>query len=316
MPMIGDAPCPPTAGFARAGPGLMGLASRGLPTNTVSSATSLSVLFADLSESTFLSEAVGATLARHIISRCMQVMVEETRAHQGQVVRQVGDELMCTFPEAGQALDAALAMRRGVHAIVREDRASSHELTLSLRAAVHHGRTVTSEGEVSGEAVNRAAAISGLAEAGQLLVSREVLNAAPEKTKALRVRHVKTLTGRADSGGVEIHEVHAPARLELRYRDHALTVGQDDGNVIIGRGRSAHLIVDDHLASREHARIECRDGRFILTDQSRNGTFVTNVQGSFWVGTGEERELSGEGRITLGSEPENATEIVSYVAYS
>lgn len=52
-------------------------------------------------------------------------------------------------------------------------------------------------------------------------------------------------------------------------------VGLDAESVTFGRAESNTVVLPDACASREHARIECRDGRYLLTDcGSKNGTFV------------------------------------------
>jgi len=69
-----------------------------------------------------------------------------------------------------------------------------------------------------------------------------------------------------------------------------------EGETLIGRGKEAHIAVDDAGASRLHARIFlAEDGRYLLEDiGSRNGTFAngTRVDGI--------RELASGDRIHIG----------------
>jgi len=46
--------------------------------------------------------------------------------------------------------------------------------------------------------------------------------------------------------------------------------------VALGRDASADLVIKERMASRAHGKIERRLDKFILTDHSANGTFVTN----------------------------------------
>jgi tRNA A-37 threonylcarbamoyl transferase component Bud32 len=49
----------------------------------------------------------------------------------------------------------------------------------------------------------------------------------------------------------------------------------DEGAVIIGRSRNADICLDDQMLSRQHIRVESRQGAAIVTDlASSNGTFV------------------------------------------
>jgi diguanylate cyclase (GGDEF)-like protein len=68
------------------------------------------------------------------------------------------------------------------------------------------------------------------------------------------------------------------------------------GETVLGRGREAHVFIDDAGASRAHARIVITDdGRYVLEDlKSRNGSFV----GGRRV---ERVELSSGDRIAIGS---------------
>ena len=59
-------------------------------------------------------------------------------------------------------------------------------------------------------------------------------------------------------------------------------------------------MIGDRLASRQHARIERRRDKFVLVDQSSNGTFVT-VDGEPEIQLRrEEMILRGRGRISFG----------------
>ena len=50
-----------------------------------------------------------------------------------------------------------------------------------------------------------------------------------------------------------------------------------------------------------HARVEMRRGKFVLIDQSTNGTFLETVQGDQTFIRRDSAELTGAGIIGLGS---------------
>ena len=58
----------------------------------------LAILFADVSGSTKLYETLGNTRAQTIISKALEVLSQAAGRHQGTIVKNIGDELMCTFP--------------------------------------------------------------------------------------------------------------------------------------------------------------------------------------------------------------------------
>ena len=69
---------------------------------------------------------------------------------------------------------------------------------------------------------------------------------------------------------------------------------------MLGRDPQNDVVVADRMASRVHARIERRRDRFVLVDQSSNGTFVT-MEGEPEIHLRrEDLILRGRGRITFG----------------
>jgi pSer/pThr/pTyr-binding forkhead associated (FHA) protein len=68
----------------------------------------------------------------------------------------------------------------------------------------------------------------------------------------------------------------------------------------MGRREDNDLVIDDRHASRLHAFIEYRDGRYVLSDQSTNGTcvFVKGRKGI--ILRREEMIINNSGVIGLG----------------
>ena len=71
----------------------------------------LAILFADISRSTQIYETVGDKAAQELVGDCLARLSEVTVQHQGTVIKKIGDEIMCTFPTANQALAAAKATK-------------------------------------------------------------------------------------------------------------------------------------------------------------------------------------------------------------
>jgi hypothetical protein len=105
-----------------------------------------------------------------------------------------------------------------------------------------------------------------------------------------------------------------PARLRLRLHDRELLIDEQHPAVTLGRGDDNDLIVRGHLVSRLHARIEISRGKFVLVDQSTNGTFVHTATGEEAFVRRDSVQLKGEGLIGLGKVPEfEAPYTVRYV---
>jgi len=89
--------------------------------------------------------------------------------------------------------------------------------------------------------------------------------------------------------------------LELRLGRRVIVMDRDRPIVTMGRQRHNDIEVIDTRVSRSHARIEFRDGRFILIDHSTNGTYL-KIEGMGKSVTLKQSEtlLSGVGAINLG----------------
>jgi len=81
------------------------------------------------------------------------------------------------------------------------------------------------------------------------------------------------------------------------YTDSDITTA-----ISIGRDSNCELTVDAKYASRSHANLEFRRGKFVLLDHSTNGTYVKlKKQDDIFIRR-EQLPLTGEGYISLGEE--------------
>jgi hypothetical protein len=89
-------------------------------------------------------------------------------------------------------------------------------------------------------------------------------------------------------------------RLYLTYHNVIKDVGTRTQGFILGRAKDCDLAVNSELASRHHAQLVYRKGKFVLIDQSTNGTFVKTQGGKEVYVQSEALPLSGSGFISLG----------------
>jgi pSer/pThr/pTyr-binding forkhead associated (FHA) protein len=94
----------------------------------------------------------------------------------------------------------------------------------------------------------------------------------------------------------------APAgRLRLRFRGQELLLGGDArSSVTMGRADENDVVIKGNLISRVHARIDLRKNRYMLTDESINGTFVQRDDGKEQYLRRDSMELTGSGVIGMG----------------
>lgn len=89
--------------------------------------------------------------------------------------------------------------------------------------------------------------------------------------------------------------------LLLHHRDAVIHVpAERQEPFLLGRRRSCDLVIPQGHISREHALIIHRDGRFVLLDQSLNGTFLQGPGGEVRRVHAGEAVLQGSGYLSLG----------------
>ena len=74
----------------------------------------LAVLFADICESTKLYTTLGDNAARVVVNACLSLISGVVDRHHGRVVKTIGDEIMCVFRRADDAVMAASEMQASV----------------------------------------------------------------------------------------------------------------------------------------------------------------------------------------------------------
>jgi adenylate cyclase len=126
------------------------------------------------------TDIVGYTLMAQRDEALSLALVEEQRElvrpilarHRGREVKTIGDAFMVEFASALDAVRCAYDIQRTVREL---NAAVPEERRIVLRVGVHLGDVVTSsEGDISGDAVNIASRIESVAENGGVCVTRQV----------------------------------------------------------------------------------------------------------------------------------------------
>lgn len=290
----------------------------------------LAILFADVSGSTRLFEVLGDATARIKIARCLDTLTGVTREHHGNVIKTIGDEIMCTFPTADDAAKAACEMHEALIEDVTEG--TGGELTtLAIRVGLHYGPAILEGGDVFGDAVNVAARMAAQAKGGQIITSQSTIeklapllrattrfvDRAPIKGKKEEIDIYEIIWQEEDvtrmATGLLVEDSKAEARLRVVYNGNEVILDKQKSSLVMGRSQSCDMPINEKLASRQHVRIELRRDKFFIIDQSTNGTHVLieNTDEAFL--RREEMALHGNGQISLGkSFTEGPTEVVRF----
>lgn len=274
----------------------------------------LAILFADVVGSTKLYETLGDSKARTCVGQCVDVMSKITEQYNGKVIKTIGDEVMSTFPSADAATEAACEMQNAITEDMIVD-----GVDVAIRVGFHFGPALFEKGDVFGDAVNTAARMAGQSKSGQILTTSGTAEHLSEAWKST-LRQIDKATVKGKQSEIEMMEViwkeqdvtmmagtavgvaSQPESLKMlmTYQGESLELGEGRPGVVMGRSDQTELTVKHTLVSRLHARIEYRKGKFVLIDQSINGTYVVQEDGSKHFVKRDEFALTGNGTIGLG----------------
>jgi len=280
----------------------------------------LAILFADVVGSTRLYELMGDLRARDMVAICIDVMRSATEQRQGTVIKTMGDEVMSTFPSADEALNAAAQMQQQIssHAQLKVD-----GQPVSIRIGCHFGPVMLENRDVFGATVHTANRMTSQAKAGQIITTAATVERlSPEWRASCRQIDIAAIKGQGNE--VALYEVlwqsedvtsMVPAismnsrpvrllRLRLRANDRDLVIDDQHSSITIGRAEDNDVVIKGNLISRLHARIEISRNKFVLIDQSTNGTFVQTADGEESFVRRDSLQIKGEGTIGLGRLPE------------
>ena len=285
----------------------------------------VTVLFADVSGSTKLYESEGDMVAMEAIARCIDQLRRTVESSGGRVVKTIGDEIMAAFPTPDAAAFAASNMQYAIDAL-----APAGATKLGVRIGFHCGPAIQSAGDIFGDTVNLAARLVEQAGRDQIIMSHETaerlgpifrsfkrpLYAIHVKGKTEDVELCELIWRHADDMTMSVTsrtraKPEQPV-LRLKYRDLEIIRRRDHDSITMGRDPDCNLVIASSMASRGHCTIERRQDRFVLTDRSTNGTYVTAEGDTEILLQREEFRLGKHGWISFGQPREQAEEVVEY----
>lgn len=245
---------------------------------------SMAIMFADIGGSTRLYEQIGDVEAHKLVTQSLQQMEAAIIHNNGTLLRTVGDAALASFSVCDDAFNAALDIQE-LHA----------ESKLSVRLGFHFGPVIPDKGDVYGNAVNIAARVTSLANLDEITTTEESVHNLSQhlrqRATLLDFINVKGITDPVavyrllwkpeDDSATAIQtavslSVRNPTnvQLTLKYGQQSIVVNNENPSVTIGRTNDNSMPVENDCVSRHHATIELTQGKFILRDQSTNGTYL------------------------------------------
>jgi hypothetical protein len=193
-----------------------------------------------------------------------------------------------------------------------------------VRIGCHYGPVVLESRDVFGATVHTANRMTSQAKSGQIMTTAATVEQLSAEWRA-SVRQIDVATLKGQGAEITLYEAiwqtddvtsmlpsinigSSPERKALRLRltlpDRELVVDEARPQIAIGRADENDVVIRGNLISRIHVRIEISRSKFLLIDQSTNGTFVNSVVGEESFVRRDSMQLKGAGMIGLGKVPE------------
>jgi len=255
----------------------------------------LTIVFADLTGSTGLFEALGNARAAELVTRSTQWIGKLCVTRGGRVIKYLGDGVLMSFADNHAAVLAMIEMQR-----LHRERSTALPVNtkMKIKVGMAHGEVVEQDGDCFGDAVNVASRLSDLSGADQIFASESVIDALPGDDE-IRWRNLGPMDIRGKSEPAVVYRVdwqrettsefltmqagldtlgapssRLPSTIELTWQTSRTLFDADDMPVFLGRGNDTHFTVLDPRVSRLHARLDRRGDMFVLSDVSSYGTWV------------------------------------------
>jgi class 3 adenylate cyclase len=297
------------------------------------------VLFVDVTDSTKIYESLGDSVALALINGVFERLQKIVARCAGTVVKTLGDGIICVFEDPDNAFRAAVDIQTSVRSAAEE--AANR---LQLKIGFTWGPVILSKGDVYGDTMNVCARLVTLANPEQILTSAPTVDAlSPGLRSRCRALFPTRIKGKADEVAVsevlwrfdpaitEANLVRADfakavqTSLKLIYRGNIFIVNRGRPMLQMGRDETNEIVIVSLFASRVHARVHTRDGHFVLTDLSSNGTFLLGDEGSGahlseihlrrgevvlggrgWIGLGKNATTHGDHSVRFSLQAESA----------
>lgn len=256
----------------------------------------VTVVFADLTGSSQVFEAVGNAKATQAITQLTNWLGQVCVSRRGKVVKNLGDGVLMVFEQTTDAIEAVIDMNR-LH--VERTKSWPTNLQMLLKIGLARGGVIEQDGDFFGDAVNLASRLSDLSGPSQILSTDTVINQLADDS-LVRYRSMGEIEIRGRSERCKVYRIewqnevlsdlftqpcagvvepdrHASEQvgiIVLSCLDVEATFTSVEMPIHLGRVNAAQFVVNDPRVSRLHCQITWRAGNFYLEDVSSYGTWV------------------------------------------
>ncbi len=170
------------------------LAAWNRPTPAQAGQRIVAVLFTDMVGSTDITQRYGDLGAQEVVRRHNAIVRQALSTHGGHEVKHTGDGIMASFPSAGEAVDAAVAIQ---HMVARDNHLRP-DLPLRLRIGINAGEPLEEEDDLFGSTVQLAARVCDKAGAEEIFVTSVVRDLSTGAGRRFKSRGAMPLKGIAE----------------------------------------------------------------------------------------------------------------------
>ncbi|MCK5688665.1 protein kinase [Myxococcota bacterium] len=130
------------------------------------------VMFTDLADSTAYYERYGDSRGRQKMLTHNALLFPIIRAHNGSIIKTIGDGVMACFAESKEGVIAAKEMMQAIAEFNTDVTEEDEEIR--IRVGLNVGPTIAEDGDLHGDAVNLAARVQQKAGINEVLVSQAI----------------------------------------------------------------------------------------------------------------------------------------------
>jgi len=240
----------------------------------------LTILFTDIKGFTDKTSHRSRADIQRLLDDHRDVVLPVLQAKGGHLVKTIGDAFLMTYDSPTDAVLAGVAVQE---ALAKHNQGVSASDRIEIRVAINAGEVNLSENDVFGEAVNIAARIEGVAEAGEVYF-----------TEAVYLAMNKTEVPSSEIGLLQLKGIPEKVRVYKVRRETPLGVGQLPA-------RPAAVLAAPSFAPGEKARLASAPAACGAVPTRRRRVAALAVDGilcsmlvSILLGGGKEVRLKGE----------------------
>jgi class 3 adenylate cyclase len=132
------------------------------------------IMFTDIKDSTQYFSRKGDMAGRNLIRKHNNMLFRIIKKHGGEVIKTIGDAIMATFDDSGNAVKSAIEMQRKLARYNQNNPDPEEEI--HIRIGINAGVGIIDAEDVYGNLVNIAARVEALADGDQIYITEAVYN--------------------------------------------------------------------------------------------------------------------------------------------